>query len=720
MADNDEATLLVQVKASLADFSAKMDEFNSIIDKSEKHTEGLGTSWQETAKGFLVGQFAVDAIKKVYEELVSVIKEGATGADEQAVAMVRLRSELGAGADAIAGYADQQQKLTRFRDDDTLAAAKALTIHKLNREEIEKLLPVILDFAADKGVSATQTAEAFGRAIQFGTTRGLHQFGIEVEKNGSQLEIFNTILDAGQGKVKGMAEKIGQTALGPMEIFKNQLDEISEKFAGDLLPEFNYFLSTIAPPILSFFSTLADLTIKSAKGVGAVVSVLGSMWGGKSFKEAWDSTATELQTSEVARSGGGSTVSVTASGRSRLGTTPIKGGEDILGKQHDAILNRLDVIRAMASTRMAEIDSMLDSREISIEQWYTSEAEVVSKLSEKEIEAYQKIIKTSKDQFEIDKARNAISKIEIELKQKQIDLADKYAQALAKEEQLKKRGEDIVYAAQGRILPSGLSLEDQFAKEEAERKRRQREELEDYRNLRKSQQEIDDLANLHEMENAQRTFEFKKSLKEQDLQVALVVASSIKNTANDIYEITGRKSIALFNISKIAAISEAEINGAVAATKAYNQLGAYGWIAAAALELATQAHVATIIAQQPPKMRSGGMAIGPSHEAGGVNYNLEGGEYIHSRYAVGLYGARGMDAINRGLVPPSVVRSYSGGVPVASGLPSAGSGGEVSVSITNIQDPRMIDRHLASSEGRSSYINFLGQNKSAVRAAIGV
>jgi hypothetical protein len=760
MSSDDEATLLIQVKASLSDFSAKMGEFEAIIGKGEDKTEKLGKSWQETAKGFIAGQFSVDAIKKVFGELVGVIKEGVAGVDEQVVAMVQLRATLGDGADAIKEYADRQQELTRFEDDDTLAAANSLAIHKLNREEIEKLLPVIQDFAAFKGRSAAETAEAFGRAIQFGTTRGLQPFGIEIEKNGSQLEIYNAIVDAGKGKINGMAEEMGKAGLGPVVILQNQIADLKKELASEFLPT----IQTVAtwmkdegiPVVKAFMDELFGETRRREadqvkRGVVIelqqnLITLQGAMKdaeesGSDSFVTISKSGTYLTYTIEEARKqiallnkeiGAGDALfgkGGPAPGKpapSKLGTAPISGGGGSASdKQRDAILDLLDVGKAQLSANMAEIDSLLRQGRVSIDEWYKDESAAIKGLYNDEVAAQNKIIKIYGTSAEAQKARNAIAKIDAEFKQKQIALSEKYAAAIKKEKDAEEHSETIkgtiLGDAEGRGSPKSSGLEKQFKIEESQRKKAQAKELADFKKLGASKREQDDLTAAHERENAQKTHEFVKSLKASELELARTSAAALVSIANDLYQMTGEKSIALFNLSKVAAIASATINTFEGVTKAIAQGGVYGIATGILVGIAGGIQIAKIAATEPPKMEVGGPIDGPSHAAGGVTINAEGGEFMHRRSAVQLYGTAGMDAINRGLIPPSVIRSYAGGAPAA----AAGAGGRAvaggsTVRITNIQDPRMIDRHMASSEGKSSYINFLGKNKTAVRQALGV
>jgi hypothetical protein len=234
MAD-ELASLQISIQASLKDFSEKMGEFESVLKGTQETAGDTKNSFGEMAGAFITGQLAADAAKKVFEELKAVIVEGTKAADDNIVSMIRLKSSLGEGAEEIEKWSLAQENKTRFAKADSLEAANSLSVHKLNREEIEKLLPVIEDFAAKKGVSATQTAEAFGRAIEYGTTRGLRPFGIEVDKTGSQVDIFNALVSAGEGNVKGMAEQMGAAGLGPAKIFNNQIKEIQEELGTKLI-----------------------------------------------------------------------------------------------------------------------------------------------------------------------------------------------------------------------------------------------------------------------------------------------------------------------------------------------------------------------------------------------------------------------------------------------------------------------------------------------------
>jgi len=120
---------------------------------------------------------------------------------------------------------------------------------------------------------------------------------------------------------------------------------------------------------------------------------------------------------------------------------------------------------------------------------------------------------------------------------------------------------------------------------------------------------------------------------------------------------------------KESAIINAVINGAVAITQAFSQLGPIGGaIAAVVIAATTAAQIATISAQ---KFAKGGLVDGPSHAQGGVKFavggrvaELEGGEAVINKKSTKMFGP----VLSR-------INQAGGGVKFANGglTPSLGS-----------------------------------------------
>ena len=739
MSTEDETTLMLQVKASLSDFSAKMGEMNGILDQSKDHTEKLGSSWQETTKGFVAGTVVVEAAKIAFEALKKITIEGVEEADKQIVMMLRLRTELGSGADAILKYAEAQQKKTRFTDDDILSAANDLTIHKLNREEIEKLLPVIQDFATKTGMTATETASAFGRAIEYGSTRGLRPFGIEIEKNGSQLEIFNSIVEAGNGKVKGLAEEAGKAGLGGLKTMNTELKETTKEFGEKLIPYIQQLVEKLAPLLNRMYSDALGGMEKWLTGMHSMISFGSKLLKGQSWDEAFASTSKEQQThmglgvpSGIPTDRGSSTEDAP----SRLDTTPNTPGkkDDFWQKQHETILSNLSVFKSKQEEALHELNDALKNSETTIDKWYEDGVQNIIQTGEQEVKVYEEIKRTSKDANEVKKAENEIDKSVVETNKKLLDLFEKKTEALKKQAQEKVQLQSLLGSTSDEAdVSNGVGNQDPLAnlkstqqKELGAIKDQNAKKYLEAVNLHASKEQLAKLAADQQTTIDKKIAADEKAMNDAKIALASETAGNLADIFQGLYETTGSKSEAMFDMMKAMQIAQTIINTYSSATAAFQSLAgipvvgtALGIAAAGAAIAMGLANVEKITQTKMEKKEYGGSIDGASHALGGVNINAEGGEFVHRKAAVQLYGTKAMDALNRGLIPPSALHAYTGGssAPAASG--GSGSSSQA-IHITNLNDPRMIDRHLATSEGKSSVVNFLGQNKMAVRKAIGV
>lgn len=269
----DFAALKISIEANLKDFSAKMGEFEQILKGTEDQTKKTGAGFGEMAAGFITAEAAMEGFKKA----INFTKEAVQGLDDDLMTQLRLTKSLGEdGVRDLMKLTTAMSVSTRFSKDDLDVAAQKLTIHKLNREEIEKLIPVITDYATKSGSSAVSTAEAFGRAIEYGSTRGLRPFGIEVEKTGSQLDTFNAILQQGTlPSVKGLAVEAANIGQGQLLIMQNAMGEIKDTLGEKLLPIFTevvVFLKDDAMPVLVGVIDNLDTLLPVIKGVGEMLA----------------------------------------------------------------------------------------------------------------------------------------------------------------------------------------------------------------------------------------------------------------------------------------------------------------------------------------------------------------------------------------------------------------------------------------------------------------
>ena len=659
---DDFASLKISIQASLKDFSAKMGEFEKILKGSEEQTKKTGAGFGEMAAGMLTAEAAMAVLKKTADLAMDSIK----GFDDDLMRTLSLSKTLGeAGSSGIQAYNKAISEKTRFSKDDLDAAAVQLDIHKLNRQEMEKLMPVIVDFATKSGRDAASTADAFGRAIEFGTTRGLRPFGIDVDKTGSQLDIFNAIVKAGQGNVKGLGEEAGKIGMGPLLIMRHEIEELQDDLGEQLLPIFQEmvkFLRDDGMPVVKGLVENFDKFLPLVKGIGEFFI---------SYFAVTKLAAMAVAIDGVAFSVAGLNAAILANpiGAAALAATAISMGLDALvdariarEKKLQDELNLVGIgnVSGGSGAGLREAGSSATSSGGYLPKGFlglnTAEvdskivAPIKSNLSDKDRKPDKtgKKGKTAeeKGKFERDAAIDVLESQEVVAKRK-IEAEKNTAVLIAKS-----REED----------------------EKVFQKIRKQSEA----NEKKSQEEITAI----DKKNA----EIRQNIMEDNLldyvalgeQMGMAMAEGFGKGAEGLGESLKAMLVTLLGFiqAKIIARSVEIMLDDVAM---YNFAG-----------FATAAAKIAVITGAFEAAKAGVNAI-KFHDGGEVPAILQAGEYVMNRQAVSRYGVPAMEAINAGRAP-------AGG---------AVGGGGMSATIINTIDPGLMDRYLASSNGQKAIVNIM-------------
>lgn len=143
------------------------------------------------------------------------------------------------------------QAKTAADDESVLSGAAVLGNFKLTADQIEDVLPLVVDYARKTGRDVPTAATLIGKAMM-GNARALKEVGINFKSTGDAGKDFGSITDALRGKVGGFAESEGKTAAGRMEILKNRFNDLQEVVGQRLIGAFDVLqgnLSTLAPVI---------------------------------------------------------------------------------------------------------------------------------------------------------------------------------------------------------------------------------------------------------------------------------------------------------------------------------------------------------------------------------------------------------------------------------------------------------------------------------------
>jgi len=186
-------------------------------------------------------KIALDGVRQAFTGIVRAANEFLDAALVQKQAMTLTTLAFGEAAAEMASFASAMQSVTNFGDERMLPLmAKLAQSYKLNKDDIQSLVPVLLDFAeANKatGMTIESAFDLMGRALN-GHTEMLGRYGIE--------------LDDVRLKTEGVAylvEKLGADYGGTAEALADLRMQNANAW-GDIRERIGDMLSTIITPVL--------------------------------------------------------------------------------------------------------------------------------------------------------------------------------------------------------------------------------------------------------------------------------------------------------------------------------------------------------------------------------------------------------------------------------------------------------------------------------------
>lgn len=196
-------------------------------------------------KGFQFGQ-AVDKAAVVSAGALAALAGGAIAAGQAAAGAEQSQMGLQFALDQFPATADTNAaKLMELNsalalktqyDDDAYASGQAvLAQFGLTGAQIEKLTPLLGDYAAKQGIDLPTAADQLGKAL-LGQGKALKSVGIDFADAGSVGANYDQIMSGLTSQVGGFAEMQGSTATGASAIFQNSVGELLEKLGQGLLP----------------------------------------------------------------------------------------------------------------------------------------------------------------------------------------------------------------------------------------------------------------------------------------------------------------------------------------------------------------------------------------------------------------------------------------------------------------------------------------------------
>ena len=250
-----ETKKLQQLKEAqkLAFDPVQINKYNNQISESQKRIELLGGEVKKSSSIFAsfsqgainqfkaiglaaVGVFSVQSIIGFSKESFNAFLEAETAANKLKFAIVDIGGETEAAYDRLIKQSSELQAITVFEDDDIQNAQAALANFGLAADEIEALLPKLLDFATVAGTDLQTAVSQIGGGLE-GAGKAFKKYGIDVDATKSRQENLNVILQ-GFEKFAGTAANAANTVTGRYKQQQNVIDDLQETIGERLAPAF--------------------------------------------------------------------------------------------------------------------------------------------------------------------------------------------------------------------------------------------------------------------------------------------------------------------------------------------------------------------------------------------------------------------------------------------------------------------------------------------------
>jgi hypothetical protein len=239
---------------------------NSHLEKELKESESMADGFAKRVTGMfavigtaIAGAFAVRTVVDFFKDAVQEATAAEEAMSKFTIMLRATNGEAGISKERIEHFATEMQKLTRFTDDETIAAAAMLMRFKsLQEDGFERTLKVSADMTSMWGGDLSSSAMQLGRALENPEhgTRILMMAGVKLdEEQRKQIKTFQMlgetakaqelILGLLEERFSGAAEELDKNFTGSVMRVNQQLSDVKEEIGNSLLPVLQSLVPTL-------------------------------------------------------------------------------------------------------------------------------------------------------------------------------------------------------------------------------------------------------------------------------------------------------------------------------------------------------------------------------------------------------------------------------------------------------------------------------------------
>ena len=231
------------------------------VDKGAKKSFGSAqksaNSFGNTLKGFVGAQAIIGGVRTAWRILSGTVKDSVALYGAQVQAETQLSQALGYTSESLLTQASALQQLTIFGDEETIQAQALIGMFVKEESQIKKVIPLVQDFAAAKGLKLAVAADLVSKTLG-SSTNALTRYGIQVTGAVGSEERLATMTNSLSKAFKGQAEAIAKTGTGPLKQYSMAVGDLQEKFGKIIVEAILPFVNVLRRDVLPVLSDVLN------------------------------------------------------------------------------------------------------------------------------------------------------------------------------------------------------------------------------------------------------------------------------------------------------------------------------------------------------------------------------------------------------------------------------------------------------------------------------
>ena len=231
------------------------------VDKGAKKSFGSAqksaNSFGNTLKGFVGAQAIIGGVRTAWRILSGTVKDSVALYGAQVQAETQLSQALGYTSESLLTQASALQQLTTFGDEETIQAQALIGMFVKEENQIKKVIPLVQDFAAAKGLKLAVAADLVAKTLG-SSTNALTRYGIQVTGAVGSEERLATMTNSLSKAFKGQAEAIAKTGTGPLKQYSMAVGDLQEKFGKIIVEAILPFVNVLRRDVLPVLSDVLN------------------------------------------------------------------------------------------------------------------------------------------------------------------------------------------------------------------------------------------------------------------------------------------------------------------------------------------------------------------------------------------------------------------------------------------------------------------------------